>query len=921
MEAVKAAWAKKRIDSSGQFKWLSLYDHLRDTRGIAGLIWEHWLSSGQKDYLLKNSQADDEDQIKRLYLFLAGIHDLGKLLPAFLIQEGYNSSADLKNLLLDKLEAVGFSGISELKLQFRGKTPHALAGQYLLQSYEKNGIDEGLASIIGAHHGRPAEVANEVAAQKHYVANYFQTEDENSPLYQKWTQAREEVIQWVLKETEFESLKTLPTLTQPGQVLMSGLVIMADWIASNEDYFPLLSVDQEEVLDDEKRIINGFQKWYKSQPWCPSLIESSNLFWKRFHFDSPNMIQSKLAELVNTSLDPGIFILEAPMGIGKTEAALLASELLAAKKGVGGIFFGLPTQATSNGIFPRIESWLESIVKDSEYTLGLRLLHGKASLNKDFDHLKQEALVYEEGAKVTVNEWFEGRKKAILDDFVVGTIDQFLLASLKQKHLALRHLGLSKKVLILDEIHACDAYMSVYLKRALRWMGAYDVPVILLSATLQSSRREAFIKSYLNGKKGASKQKITMDLPQKDVYPLITYSDGLCAKQFSDFELKESKKVIVKKIAEEDFIEIVIQLIKNEGVVGLIVNTVKRAQELGEIFQEKLEEDKVEVFHSRFIASQRIKKEDQLLQLIGKKAKRPKHKLIIGTQVIEQSLDINFDVLISDLAPMDSLLQRVGRLHRHDIEYPKAYQQAVLYVVGTDSEFKFSDSSEKVYGDYLLAKTQLALPDQLQLPQDISPLIQKVYSGLSENEQKNDLLRSLKQKYDKEIKDKDSKAQQYLLNKPIYQCKRDLSNTLIGLIKNEDSSQEEGTEFQREIKACAQVRDSLPTIEVIALKKIGTGYGLFGSSEDLSNQIDNNQVAKIIAQQTLNLPSFFAKGRLADTIIKELEEYRCQYLTNWKDQVWLKSSLALVFDEENHYQLGNYKLTYDWNLGLMWERM
>lgn len=310
-----------------------------------------------------------------------------------------------------------------------------------------------------------------------------------------------------------------------------------------------------------------------------------------------------------------------------------------------------------------------------------------------------------------------------------------------------------------------------------------------------------------------------MDLPQKDVYPLITYSDGLCAKQFSDFELKESKKVIVKKIAEEDFIEIVIQLIKNEGVVGLIVNTVKRAQELGEIFQEKLGEDKVEVFHSRFIASQRIKKEDQLLQLIGKKAKRPRHKLIIGTQVIEQSLDINFDVLISDLAPMDSLLQRVGRLHRHDIEYPKAYQQAVLYVVGTDSEFKFSDSSEKVYGDYLLAKTQLALPDQLQLPQDISPLIQKVYSGLSENEQKNDLLRSLKQKYDKEIKDKDSKAQQYLLNKPIYQCKRDLSNTLIGLIKNEDSSQEEGTEFQREIKACAQVRDSLPTIEVIALKK------------------------------------------------------------------------------------------------------
>ena len=209
--------------------------------------------------------------------------------------------------------------------------------------------------------------------------------------------------------------------------------------------------------------------------------------------------------------DPGIFIFEAPMGMGKTEAALYGVELLAQKKGASGLFFALPTQATTNGIFPRVEKWLTDIVDDFDENLSLRLVHGKAYLNEDFQRLAKNINTdanYEDHPSVIVN-------------------DQFLLLSLKQKHLFLRHLGFSKKVVVIDEVHAYDAYMNQYLYQALKWMGAYNVPVIILSATLPAEKREELIKEYLIGK-GIKTRKQKHDRQiAKDTYPLITYIEDL----------------------------------------------------------------------------------------------------------------------------------------------------------------------------------------------------------------------------------------------------------------------------------------------------------------------------------------------------------------------------------------------------------
>nr|WP_165443905.1 DEAD/DEAH box helicase [Lachnoclostridium sp. Marseille-P6806] len=214
-------------------------------------------------------------------------------------------------------------------------------------------------------------------------------------------------------------------------------------------------------------------------------------------------MQRKLIEAISSCKEPGLIILEAPMGCGKTEAALLAAEQLAYQTKRSGVFLGLPTQATSNGIFPRIKDWLQRVHEETHEKMELRLLHGKAYLNEEYVNLtrvkRSDADESGEDSAFAVNEWFSGKKTAIMDDFVVGTVDQFLLTALKQKHLALRHLAFAKKVVIIDEVHAYDAYMSQYLQMAIQWMAAYGVPVLLLSATLSESSRLELTKSYLRG--------------------------------------------------------------------------------------------------------------------------------------------------------------------------------------------------------------------------------------------------------------------------------------------------------------------------------------------------------------------------------------------------------------------------------------
>ena len=163
---------------------------------------------------------------------------------------------------------------------------------------------------------------------------------------------------------------------------------MSDWLASNESYFPLIDVDEEEVKDETTRHCLAWEKWWKGDIWNPDYCAFSDLYLKRFKFNTIREVQEKFSEIIDKTNNPGIFILEAPMGVGKTEASLIAVEQLANKCNKSGLFFALPTQATSNGIFPRIKSWLEKLADDNFDNYSIRLSHGKAALNEDFISIK-----------------------------------------------------------------------------------------------------------------------------------------------------------------------------------------------------------------------------------------------------------------------------------------------------------------------------------------------------------------------------------------------------------------------------------------------------------------------------------------------------------------------------------------------------
>lgn len=907
-------WAKKQ-EKFGQYFWLPLSQHLDDTRYIAERLWELWLSEGQRQLIIYSLSEPVEDIAKKLISFLGAIHDLGKATPAFQAKESFPRKKDLDLQLLERLEKGGFIGITQAILPSSRMSPHALAGQTILSWH---GVGDDIGSIVGGHHGKPIDQKKQYIKQYAFSENYFQEDSPEKSIYQKWKRIQTDVINWALKISGFNSVEELPKISQKGQIILSGLLIMADWIASNEDYFPLIGIEEMKIKYPEIRYTSGWKKWIKSYQWEPEYYSvPQELYEKRFGFKEPHNIQKTFTDIIEQSAGSEIFILEAPMGIGKTEAALIGVEQLAKKTGRNGLFFGLPTQATSNGIYPRIYSWLNKISKEFDENLPIRLAHGKAALNDDFSSLARNINIDEERKdSIFVNEWFSGRKTTALDDFVVGTVDQFLLLALKQKHLALRHLGFSKKVIIIDEVHSYDAYMSQYLERALEWMGAYEVPIIILSATLAADSRKRLIESYIKGK-GFKKTEVEVQAGayQTDAYPIITYTDGKQVKQVSHTgTLKENEVTVqVEKIDEEAVHSLIDILSKQDGIIGIIVNTVKRSQDLAKYCIEKYDEETVELLHSNFIATDRTKKEENLLKMIGKNAKRPKHKIIIGTQVIEQSLDIDFDVLISDLAPMDLLLQRVGRLHRHKIDRPKNHKTPKLYVIGTDDQLAFEEGSKYIYGGYLLARTQYFLKDSINLPTQISTLVQNVYGNkeiVFEPEVQKEYL-EMKKKNKEAIQQKKRKANTFRIARPAGASIR--RNTIIGWL---DSS----VINQSEERAYAQVRDINETIEVIALKKVEDGYGLFNEEVNLSHEIDDFNISKEIAKHTLRLPFALSYPKVIDETIDLLEKENERTLKDWQNQSWLRGSLGIIFDENNQYRLNGYLLTYDTKYGLTYDK-
>ncbi|MDE6005724.1 MAG: CRISPR-associated helicase Cas3' [Oscillospiraceae bacterium] len=869
-----------KSDYHDKTKWLPYKIHSLDTEGIMKLLYDRWLSESVRRYISinLNTSCDIEksDCIARnLCRIIALLHDIGKITPAFQSRITFNIENHTEMLSRNGLK---ISGISEAS-----KSPHDIAGQSIL---EQLGFPKEIAVIVGSHHGRAVQNSRN---QFSYRSNYFGFRNEQE---QKWRRLWTEWVDYALKKTGWTSIDELPKPDVKVQMILTGLLIMCDWIASNTDYFPYIDVDS--FISDEEcwnRVEYAWNKLNLPKSWCAENIHDLSKFFKeRFSYE-PNLVQKAIMNIVSENYKEGLYILEAPMGIGKTEAALAAAEILASKFGAGGIYFGLPTQATANGIFNRICDWVKGCDTENHT---IRLAHGMTELNEEYQEMFRGKATDSGDESVIVHEWFEGRKQALLADFVIATIDQFLLASLKQKHVMLRHLGLSGKVVIIDECHAYDAYMNVYLDRTLTWMGAYKVPVIILSATLPPQRRSELVKAYLNQKKD-----ILISSENILAYPMITWTSGKDVIQKAVESDIPDKHITVNRVDESNLSTMLSERLSDGGSAAIIVNTVGYAQWLSKKISEEMSDFSVICFHSRFTAADRAAIEKKLLAIVGKNScYHDRNRLIVvGTQVIEQSLDLDFDFMVTEICPMDLLLQRSGRLHRHERIRPDRLKNAEIVILRpADSK------SNNIYSEWILKRTEKYLPKELVIPACIPYLVSRVYDTPENDEERNS---NEWKDFERVRSDKKTKAEKYCIKSNMLKSRL---WTLLADFLDDDAGNNSAAE--------ASVRDADETIEVIIMQKKTDNIYCLPSAID-SVVFDttlalSDEEARLIAIQRLKLPLYFSQKYNFNNTINALDVMP----RSCRASKWLDKELFLLMDENSEAELIGKKLHYSKERGL-----
>ncbi|MFJ1652371.1 CRISPR-associated helicase Cas3' [Streptomyces sp. NPDC088337] len=951
-----SVWAKHERDSDG---WLPLWRHMEDSAAVAGRLWDEWLPLSVRR-LIAGALPGGEVDARRLMVWLAGVHDIGKATPAFACQvEQLAQGMRGHGLEMRSRQAMGAD---------RRLAPHGLAGQVLLGEWleERHGWtvkQTGQFTVaVGGHHGVPPEHGQIQALDRH--PHLLRTHGPSGTL---WKRVQEELLDACADEfgvREHLAAWRAVKLPQPVQVLLSALVIVSDWIASNPDLFPYFPEDVPRT--GAQRIASAWAGLGLPGPWRAEepAGDVQELFASRF--DLPpgakvRPVQEAAVELVREMDQPGLIVIEAPMGEGKTEAALAAVEVLAARSGAGGVFFALPTMATGNAMFPRLLDWLDRLPAPKGTRYSVLLAHSKAALNDDFADLmgasQRIAAVDVDGveerawrpssrnhsaaAELVAHAWLRGRKKAMLSSFVAGTVDQLLFAGLKSRHLAMRHLAIAGKVVVIDEAHAYDTYMSVYLDRVLSWLGTYRVPVVVLSATLPAGRRRELAEAYAGKATGETAASFDA-VAQAGDYPLLTaVTPG--GAPIMRRPAASARRTDVELERFDDDLDVLADRLKAElagGGCALVVrNTVRRVLETAAVLRERFGDANVTVAHSCFIDVDRAAKDAGLLKRFGPPGKaddRPQAgHIVVASQVAEQSLDVDFDLLVTDLAPVDLLLQRMGRLHRHlrggeaQTDRPERLRQARCLVTGVDWSAPVPApvrGSRAVYGAYALLRSAAALLPHLdggrerpvRLPTDISPLVQRAYAdGPGGPVDWAEALGTARARHEEHRADQAERAATFRLDAAA-RPGRPLFGWVAAGVGDADDTRE----------GRAQVRDSRESLEVVVVQRRADGtlatvpwlepdrHGRPRAGLALpTDQVPTALAARTAASCGLRLPIQFSYADVMDRAIDELEEL---HIPAWqvKGSHWLAGQLILPLDEDCQTHLAGFRIRYSESDGL-----
>lgn len=879
-------WAKtepNRVNqSSDACRYHPLLCHMLDVAAVAGLIWDHCLGPHLRERIERSLNSDARAQLT----FWSGAHDLGKAIPGF----------QKRQPKIAKCSGFSFSDNDQSR-------PHGFVSSHLL--LKKLPGAKVPAMIIGGHHGvfpRSSDLEMGVDTLGNNV----------------WSSAREELLEECARIVQFNP-KVL-TITDPAIVpILAGFISVVDWIGSNQDFFRCVTELGSELSLDPTKYWKETQEQAKKAleqlGWIPAVTFAAEAEFSRvFSGIAPNDLQSAAIKLAEQQTSPYLMIVEAPMGQGKTEAALFAADRAMCKGFARGMYVAMPTQATGNAMFKRV---LDDYLKNRGHQgkLNVQLVHGDALLAQMAQEPKEGELteftpnsIGDEG-DVEAQSWFTARKRPLLAPFGVGTIDQSLLSVLQTKHWFVRLFGLSDKVVIFDEVHAYDAYMSTILERLLRWLAEVGCTVILLSATLPSARRKALIKAY-SGRDDVEEKsypRITRVGPR--LYPARQAdSPPVCAEITKGGPT--SVDVHCRSTDLQALASILDRHLEHGGCAAVICNTVNRSIEVYNHLRNNLKNTECLLFHARTLQMWRREREAEVLRRFGKGAKeadgtysnqdRPKRAVLVATQVIEQSLDLDFDLMVSEIAPVDLLLQRMGRLHRHHRRRPPGLESPQFIVLcdartsGPPPE-SFGKSIEFVYDRYMLLRTWLALRQRqnITLPDEIEALVEEVYgeSNATCDEEWNNALSSAKERMEHARRESEKKAGKLLV------CGPKAPDDLIEAF-NTQLADDEDPEVHKTVRAATREGD--PSIAVVMLP----------SDKKISSVPDLSEVRELLDR------SAKLSHRGLFPLLLEMKSP-----TEWANNAHLRHARLLRLDEHDRTQIGDYTLTLSEILGVVIEKV
>lgn len=615
-----------------------LEQHLLDTVAAAQALWDLWLRPGLRDLISASLEGVDA---RAVVAAVAGLHDIGKANPRFQTQDGRpRRDASIIDAIAQKLRESGLpmdvpGGAREHEPATRR---HETVSQHIVSGFPESPsavVGDGWAGVaVGGHHGQFHGPVSMDAVECAIAASAL---DELTADH-SWQRAREEVIDLVFAAAGagWEEVRRPLGNSGVAVTLIAGIVIVADWLASSS-----LNLDGAARAEPSTDWARAYVEERYAE-FCSSLPSTLGVYRPPASrrgavlgdYD-PHPLQAEAM-----TVGRGLWIVCETTGAGKTEAAMLRH-----MNADESVLWGLPTRATADRMWERVQG-----MYTGTGNVGA-LLHAHRALDAFYLSGGNESLTYSAWA-----DHILGNIKPLLSPVAVGTVDQILLGALRQKWTHVRLLALANAHVILDEVHTFDEYQQELVCEVLRWAGATDTRVTMLSASLPQALVEKFSAAYAGRIVSATPAcpahaLVTTGTSHVTPSPLVTAREYTLDVDLVPVAPDEMTATVVRHVRE-------LRTMHPAARIAVILNRVDTVIDVGAAIPDSL------VLHSRMTAGHRTQVSEVIRDQFGR-ARTGGGGVVVGTQVIEASLDYDVDFMLTELAPAASLVQRAGRLWRH----------------------------------------------------------------------------------------------------------------------------------------------------------------------------------------------------------------------------------------------------------------